>query len=42
VDDLGSVADGIALVVRGDRADQPVLDEDVPVAALQGVAVAQP
>jgi hypothetical protein len=42
VDDLGGVANGIALVVRGDRADQPMLDKDVPVAALQGVVVAQP
>jgi hypothetical protein len=42
VDNLSSITNRIALVVRGDRANQPVLDKDVLVAALQGVTVAQP
>jgi hypothetical protein len=42
VDDLSSVTNRIALVVHGDHANQPMLDKDVPVAALQGIVVAQP
>jgi hypothetical protein len=40
VDDLGGVTNRIAFIVRGNHANQPMLNKDVLVAALQGIMVA--
>jgi hypothetical protein len=41
VDNLSSVINGIPLMVGGDCAHEPVLNEYIAVAAMEGIAMAQ-
>jgi hypothetical protein len=41
VDDLSGVINGIPLIVGGDCAHKPVLNEYITVAAMEGITIAQ-
>jgi hypothetical protein len=41
VDDLSGVINGIPLIVGGDCAHEPVLNEYIAVAAMEGITMAQ-
>jgi hypothetical protein len=41
VNDLGGVVNGIPLMIGGDCAHEPMLNEYIAVAAMDGIAMAQ-